>query len=79
LHDSRWSGQLTLQIGIGGGLAVKLILQLIDDLLLGLQLSLECCDLVALYLDKGFDTTSMGIAGITRTFPWGLRLARVGR
>src|SRR6185436_17609958 len=79
LHDGRWSCQLTLQIGIRRGLAVELVFQEIDGLLLGLHFFLECCDLVALRLGEGLHTTGMCVAGIIRTFPRGLRLACLSR
>jgi hypothetical protein len=78
LHNGWWLRQSTLQIGIRGGLAVKLAFEMIDGLLLGLYLSLEHCDLVTLRFDEGSQTAGMGVAGVIRTFPWSLRLARKG-
>ena len=79
MYDGGWLCELALQVGTRGGLAVDLIFQVIDGLLLGLHLSLEGRDLVALRLDECLQTTGVGFAGIIRTFPRCLRLARMGR
>jgi hypothetical protein len=52
LHDGGWLRDLALQVGTRGHLAVDLIFHVIDGLLLGLHLSLERRDLLALRLDK---------------------------
>src|SRR4029077_14902173 len=68
LHDGGWLCQLTLQIGTRGCMTLALIFSESDTLLLGVQISLECRDLVALRRGEGLHTTGVGVAGITRTF-----------